>query len=116
MKAAFSHWDKRIAPVFDTARQILVVERVSGKIVAESQETLSEPMVVQKALRLVDLGVGTLVCGAISRATFGVISAYGIQVIPFVAGDVRQVIQGWIRGPCRAAADSDGGGSAEWLM
>lgn len=98
MKIAFAHWDNRIAPVFDTARQIHVIETESGRVVRETQETLSEDMTVQKVLRLVELGIGILVCGAISRSMQGLVSAYGIQVIPFVAGDLPEVIQAWLCG------------------
>ena len=98
MKTAFAYWDNRIAPVFDTARQIHVVEAESGQIVSETQEALSEDLPVQKTLRLVELGISTLVCGAISRPMHGLVAAYGIQVVPFVAGDLREVIRAWISG------------------
>ena len=98
MKTAFAYWDDRIAPVFDIARRIHVVEADSGQIVAETGEVLADDLPVQKALRLVELGVGTLVCGAISRSFQEMIAAYGIQVIPFVAGDLSEVIQAWLSG------------------
>lgn len=98
MKAAFAHWDHRIAPVFDIARWIHVAEAESGRIVAETEEVLADDMPVRKALRLAELGVGTLVCGAISRPLQAMVAAYGIRVIPFVAGDLREVIQAWLSG------------------
>jgi len=96
MKAAFAHWENRIAPVFDIARQIRVAEAQSGRIVAETEEILAEDIPVRKALRLAELGVGTLVCGAISRPLQAMVTAYGIRVKPFVAGDLREVIQAWL--------------------
>jgi predicted Fe-Mo cluster-binding NifX family protein len=104
MKAAFAHWDNRIAPVFDIARQIHLVEVESGRIVGEAQETLPDDLPVQKALRLAELGVGTLVCGAISRPLHEMVAAYSIRVIPFVAGGLREVIQAWLKG----GLDGDG--------
>jgi len=98
MKAAFAHWNNRIAPVFDIAREIHVAEAESGRIVAETEEALADDMPVRRALRLVELGVGTLVCGAISRPLQAMVAAYGIRVIPFVAGDLSEVIQAWLRG------------------
>lgn len=99
MKTAFAHWDNRIAPVFDTAQQIHLVEAETGRgrIIAETEEILTEDLPVQKALRLVEWGVGTLVCGAISRPMHVLITAYGIQVVPFVAGGLREVIQAWLQ-------------------
>jgi predicted Fe-Mo cluster-binding NifX family protein len=98
MKTAFAYWDDRISPVFDIARRIRVVEADSGRIVAETGEVLADDLPAQKALRLVELGVDTLVCGAISRSFQERIAAYGIQVIPFVAGDLSEVIQAWLGG------------------
>lgn len=98
MRTAFACWDNRIAPVFDTAQQLHVLDAESGKVVRETQETLCENLPVQKVLRLVDLGISILVCGAISRPMHGLICAYGIQVIPFVAGDLREVRRAWLSG------------------
>jgi hypothetical protein len=49
----------------------------------------------QKALRLAELGVDTLVCGAISRPLASMVAAYGIETVAFVAGDLTDVIQAW---------------------
>jgi len=96
MKTAFTYWNKRIAPVFDTARHIRIIETESGQIVCDTLEMLESDQPTQKALRLSELGVSTLVCGAISKSLHEMVAAYGIQVIPFVAGDLQEVIKAWI--------------------
>ena len=101
MKAAFSYMDNRIAPVFDTARNVCVVEAVSRKIVSEREELLADNLPVQKAIHFVELGLDSLVCGAISRPVYDIVVAYGIQVVPFVAGDLKQVVVAWINGRLR---------------
>jgi len=98
MKAAFAAWDNRIAPVFDVVRQIHLVEAEAGEVLSETQELLADNLPVQKALRLAELGIATLVCGAISRTLHEMVAANGIRVIPFVAGDLREVIQAWLTG------------------
>jgi len=98
MKAAFAYWEKRVAPVFDTARQIHLVEVEFGRVVNEIDETLHEDFPVQKTLRLLELGVQVLVCGAISRDYHVIIASYGIQIFPFVAGDLDEVIRAWLEG------------------
>ncbi|MDD8026088.1 MAG: NifB/NifX family molybdenum-iron cluster-binding protein [Acidobacteriota bacterium] len=97
MKAAFAYWENRIAPVFDVARQIHIVEAEAERIVSETEEIHLDDLPLQKAIRLAGLGVGTLVCGAISRSLREMVAAYGIQVVPFVAGDLRKVIQAWLK-------------------
>jgi len=97
-KAAFAYWDNRIAPVFDNARQLYLVESDgSGQITAEAQETMPDEQPVQKAIRLAELAVDTLICGAISRSLHEIVCTYGIQVVPFVAGELHEVIQAWRR-------------------
>lgn len=98
MKVAFAHWENRIAPVFDTAQQIHVIDTKSGQILRETQEVLPPDLTLKKALRLVELGIGTLVCGAISRPMHEIVAAYGIRVVPFVAGNLPEVIHAWCRG------------------
>jgi predicted Fe-Mo cluster-binding NifX family protein len=98
MKAAFSAWDDRIAPVFDVARRIILVETKGGRIITEKEETFGNAGPLQKGALLADMGVDVLVCGAVSRPLQEMIAAYGIRVIPFVAGEVRQVIDAWLAG------------------
>jgi len=98
MKIAFTYWDNRIAPVFDTARQILIVEITAGTITSEITETLPEELPVPKIKRLKELGTETLICGAISRAMHQLVISYGIQIIPFIAGDLKDIIQAWLTG------------------
>ena len=98
MKTAFAYWDNRIAPVFDIARQIHVVETESGRIIAETEEFFANDMPAKKVFRIVELGVSTLVCGAISRPLHAMVMASGIRVISFVAGDLHKVIKAWLDG------------------
>lgn len=98
MKTAFAFWDNRIAPVFDTAQHLHVIDSRSGKILSEHQEQTTDSLPIQKARHLVELGIETLVCGAISRPLHMLIRSYGIRVIPFVAGDLQEVIHAWLTG------------------
>lgn len=98
MKAAFAAWDNRIAPVFDVAREVRLVEARGGRIVSVEPGPLAAQSPAQRALHLVELGAGTLVCGAISRTMQSLIASHGIRVIPFVAGDLDEVIAAWVAG------------------
>jgi len=98
MKTAFSNWRKRIAPLFDTAKQIHVIEVESGQIIQETQETLAGDSPVQMALSLSERNISTLVCGAISRPLYEMVSAYGIKITPFVTGSLGKVIAAWLNG------------------
>lgn len=98
MKTAFAYWDERIAPVFDVARQIYLVEIRAGRIVRENHEVLPADPPVKKVLRMVSMDVNSLVCGAISRPLYEILTAHGISVFPFVAGDLGCVVRAWLDG------------------
>jgi predicted Fe-Mo cluster-binding NifX family protein len=98
MKAAFSVWDNRIAPVFDVSRQILLVETKAGRIISERREALADAIPEQRAACLAELSVDILVCGAVSRPLQEMLATYNIRVIPFVAGDLHKVIGAWLAG------------------
>ena len=98
MKIAFAVWDGRISPVFDVARQIIILEIENGRIISKSKEALAEEDPVEKAGKLARLQIKTLVCGGISRPLAGMLAVYGIQTIPFIAGDLEQTIEAFMAG------------------
>jgi predicted Fe-Mo cluster-binding NifX family protein len=98
MKAAFATWNNRIAPVFDVAPVVSIVEARDGQLVGEAQEARLDGIPMNRVLRLAELDVGTLVCGAISRPVHDMVASHGIRVIPFVAGDVDSVVKAWLSG------------------
>ena len=100
---AFSTWKNRIAPVFDVSRSLQIVEIHDGQIFRQTQAIVPENQLHLKALRLEALKVDALVCGAISRTMQNMIVAHGIDVIPFVAGDLQEVVHAWVCGDLTSA-------------
>jgi predicted Fe-Mo cluster-binding NifX family protein len=98
MKAVFSTWNNRIAPVFDVSTNIVLVEVESGKILRKEKKNLPNALPVQTAQSLIEIKADLLFCGAISRSMHETICSYGISVIPFVAGDLGDVIEAWRSG------------------
>jgi predicted Fe-Mo cluster-binding NifX family protein len=95
MKAAFTVWNDRIAPLFDVARQIYVVESDDGHIIDQQRVTLGSDVPAVKARQLSEMGIGTLVCGAISRSVQSMVNAYGIELVSFINGDLQAVVDAW---------------------
>jgi len=99
MKTAFAVWNNRIAPVFDVARRLIVVDSAATEQDVQTQVLLTGDLPLQKAQQLSELGVDCLVCGAISRPLKSVLMAQGIRLFAYVAGDVKVVIDAWRRHP-----------------
>jgi microcystin-dependent protein len=94
-RIAVHYWQHRIAPVFDTGGQVLVLGDTPG---AREEHLLQSPMPLHRAAELYALGVGTRICGAISRPMKEALAARGIAVVGFVAGDLDRVIAAWYGG------------------
>jgi predicted Fe-Mo cluster-binding NifX family protein len=98
MRAAFTVWDGRMAPVFDVSREALVLTIEDGTVVSRSVENIEAPMPSLKIDRLTEIGVETLVCGAISEPLQHELSVKGVKVIGFVAGEIDEVVQSFLAG------------------
>lgn len=98
MRIALAIWEGRISPVFDVSRRMLILDVEHGVIIGKSQETLTSDNPALKAARLSEIGVHTLICGAVSRQVEDILATYGIETIPFIAGDVEQVEMAYMNG------------------
>lgn len=98
MITAFPYWRERIAPTFDTARQVLVVDCRLGQKGGERQLFLGDDDPQARVRRLVEAGVTNIVCGALSWVLQGMLVDAGLEVIPFIAGDLDRVVREWCAG------------------
>lgn len=104
MRVAFSSWDGRIAPVFDVAQRVHLVDLVGGRPNGGRDATLDGASPALRARDLAQLEVETLVCGAISRPVLAAVAARGIRVVPFVAGEVDRVVEAFVDGSLERGA------------
>jgi predicted Fe-Mo cluster-binding NifX family protein len=98
MKAAVAVWDGRISPVFDVSREAAILTIENGILAAQSSANIETPAPGLKAARLVDLGIDTLICGAISEPLRADLANRGVRVVAFVAGDVGDVVRAFLAG------------------
>jgi predicted Fe-Mo cluster-binding NifX family protein len=98
MKVGITVWGKRISPVFDAARTLLISDIANARQLT-NELVQCRPGQPEEMLRLLlDNGVKVLITGAISREPAGRIEACGIQLIPFIAGRADQVLARYVEG------------------
>jgi predicted Fe-Mo cluster-binding NifX family protein len=98
MKIAIPVWQDSISGVFDFADKLSLAE-IEGQTENNRLEIPlpNEPM-PQKASRLKELDVDVLICGAISKSLAFLIIGSGIKIIPFVSGQIDEVLSAYASG------------------
>jgi len=91
-------WGQRISPVFDSARTLLIAE-IDGSTVVGTVHLAFNP---ERPLELVHIlraqQIVLVICGAVSAEPAIMLEAAGIELISFIAGDVRQILERYLQG------------------
>ena len=93
---AFPVFQSRIAPVFDTAVRVLLLQIEHQHELARSElhtKNLSGP---ERVAALRRAGVNTLVCAGISNVTHTMLESADIRVTPGIVGQVEEVIGAYL--------------------
>ena len=98
MKLAIPVWQGRISPVFDVAGQLLLVELADGREVAREERLVEESTADERAKKLAELGIGTLICAGISQSLEAMLADCGIRVIARICGGVEDVLTAFAAG------------------
>jgi len=98
MKVAIPHWQGRISPVFDVARNVFVVDVDHGVERVRRDVAFTTADIQARAARLAETQADLLICGAISWPLEMAVVAAGIEVIPQTCGDVEQVLAAFLAG------------------
>ena len=98
MKVAFPVWNERISPLFDTAATLRVVDVEAGRETQRQDFSMPRDLPAAKVNLLRGLGVEVLLCGAVSGFLGRMITASGIELVPWIAGDAEEVLQRFIAG------------------
>ena len=98
MKLGIAIWNGRVSPVFDTSQRLEVLDVEEGQVRSRREEEIGADAPCKRAGRLGDLGVATLICGAVSRSLVELLAARGIRVLPFVCGETEEVLSAFLAG------------------
>jgi predicted Fe-Mo cluster-binding NifX family protein len=97
-RIAVTVWEHRISPVFDSARTLLIAEIKDKRLVSSSYLAFDfdRPLDLVRMLRAEKVRV--IICGAIAEGPANMLLAAGFELISFIAGDVRRVLETFVMG------------------
>ena len=104
MRIAIPQWQGRVAPVFDVAGTLLVVDVEDGREVRREETRLAQTDAPGRAAEFSHLNADVLICGAISAPLEARLSTTGVTVIGFVCGAVEDILSGFVKGELSSPA------------
>ncbi len=110
MKVAIPTFGTRVAPRFDCAQSFLLVGVEDGQSTEKREIESTDWAPHQRAGKLVELGVDTVICGAIDRWSGQLLEAEGITVYGWVTGEVEDALSCLLRGELVSQAIMGAGG------
>ena len=97
MKIGLPIWGQRLSPVLDFAHRLLVVEINNGAVTKRRYHKLNPRLpAISQATALSDLQIGMLICGSISLELANLIRPCGIRIVPFITGEIEEILQAYL--------------------
>lgn len=96
-------WEGRISPLFDEAKELLVVEEEDGEELNRWEVGLGDGRPLDRASQLGNLSVEVLLCGGISRPVADRLQFGGVTVLSQLKGDAEQVLHAFLSGALPSA-------------
>ena len=92
MKVAVTIWENRISPVLDSAHMLLIADISNSEILNRKHVAFNPERPSRLPEVLSELNVEVLICGAVSQIPADMIESGGIKLIPFITGNVEEVL------------------------
>jgi predicted Fe-Mo cluster-binding NifX family protein len=97
-KVAIPTFQKRVSPVLDTCKHILVVKCKNGSEVARESIFLGKMTLNERCRIFENLGVSVIICGGISESFGKVLKHLKVQLKNGIAGEVEAVLSAYLKG------------------
>lgn len=96
MKVLITVWNGRVSPVFDVAKEAVLLEVHNGCITSEKNLAMTCETNMERVEFVLDLQIDAVICGAVSRSVEMSLIEKGVKVHSFISGEIREVIRGLI--------------------
>ncbi|MDK2920567.1 MAG: hypothetical protein PWR24_124 [Desulfonauticus sp.] len=96
MKIGIVSWQKRVAPVLDVATTLEIFQLKEEAILKQEEIKLKATLPWSKAREVKRTGISILICGALSKELWNYLLQENIEVVPFVAGEIKEVLTAFL--------------------
>ena len=88
----------RVSPVLDTCTQFGLLEPGRNHEIVRRTVPVKGNSIYERAGEIKKLGVGVIICGAVSDAFFNLLKEMGIDLVCGITGNVEEVIEAYAKG------------------
>ena len=107
MKIAIPLFGTRISPRFDYTRSFLLVRVENGEIIERQELSVEDWTPPTRVRKLSELGIDTLICGCIDRASAQQLSSNGVRIYSWVTGEACDALRCFIQGRLKLLLPGD---------
>jgi len=93
----------RVSPVLDTCTQLGILEPGGKQKIACRTIPLTGISIFERADEIKKLGVGVVICGAVSDSFYNLLRENDIELVCGITGDIEEVIEAYNSGTLRQA-------------
>ena len=98
MRIAVSQYQNNVATAFDFAEEVAVFTAENGKVTGRQNLVLDDQFMPVRAMKLRELRINIVLCGAISNPSAAMLQHQGIEVMCGITGNVETVVQEFLKG------------------
>ena len=98
MRIGIPVWGHRVSPVMDTAERLLLLDAAGEPDAPRREIALGQAPAAPRAQAIANLGIEVLICGAISRSLAEMLALSGVRVVPWISGEVDEVLEAFCCG------------------
>lgn len=88
----------RVSPVLDTCTQLGILELVRMQEIVHRTIPVKGNSIFERADEIKKLGVGVIICGAVSDAFYNLLKESDIDLVCGITGDIDEVIEAYRNG------------------
>lgn len=89
-------FQNRISPLMDVSNRYMIYETEDGEIKQKIDISLNAEGEPQRVEKLKDIGVNTIICGAVSGYVAHIVGEKGMRLLPMIYGPIDEVIDRYL--------------------
>lgn len=89
-------FQNRVSPLLDVSSRYAIFEAEDGQIKQKMDISLNTEGETRRVEKLKEIGVNTIICGAVSGCVAHIINEKGMRLLPMIYGPVDEIIEHYL--------------------